>query len=112
MVDVLISAPNTPETQIRCKGTIETGAGITCIPIDIVIKLNLKPVEMVCLRDFKGNVSKEPLFYVNITIGNFNYYNITVVSSRSKNALIGRDILNQLIITLNGKELTFEIKDK
>jgi predicted aspartyl protease len=93
-------------------GKIDTGADKTIIPDTLAEKLGLNPARPVRLRGFRDVAArKTPAFYANISIAGFNLEYMEVASVQRENVLIGRDILNELKILLDGKNLNFEISD-
>ena len=96
---------------IKLKGKIDTGADITVAPAKIVRDLNLLPVRIIKIRGYNGKMSLKPTYLVNIFIKEFKFELAEVITARRENILIGRDILNQLTVKLNGKQLDFEILD-
>ncbi|MBI1925592.1 hypothetical protein HYR99_15230 [Candidatus Poribacteria bacterium] len=52
-----------------------------------------------------------PLYVVDIIIGTRRFSRVLVTISQRTNILLGRDILNQLTITLNGPQLRVEVHD-
>lgn len=96
---------------MKLKGKIDTGADITVIPAKIVRDLNLLPVRIIKTRGYNGKISLKPMYLVNISIKEFKFDLVEVIAARREDILIGRNILNQLTIKLNGKQLNFEILD-
>lgn len=110
VADIEISNPVTRHAE-RGRAKIDSGADITVIPVALVARLRLLPAGFSEVASFDGTVIEVPAYYVNIAINGFTFEYVRVLSSNRVNALIGRDILNQLKITLNGKTLTIQIQD-
>jgi len=96
------------------KAILDTGAGITVIPESIIEKLEKlkelphRPVRVRSHLD-KNNTSYRILYRVIIEFyGQEN--EIEVLAIPRDYAIIGRDILNQYKITLNGPEETWSIE--
>jgi hypothetical protein len=45
------------------------------------------------------------------TTEGYTLQDIEVTASPRRDVLLGRDVLNHFILTLNGKDLTFDLKD-
>lgn len=116
VVDLIISSEDNPILQIRCNGMIDTGVEITCIPREIINKLGLSPVGTVVIHPGIEDIIKVHTqvyaYRANISFTNFNFNNVTVISNDRDCAFLGRDILNKLVILLDGKNLILEIKDE
>jgi hypothetical protein len=48
---------------------------------------------------------------VRLTVEGFDLPVVRCVTASRANVLLGRNVLNRFIITLDGKNLTFELKD-
>lgn len=94
----------------KIKGKIDTAADISAIPNKLVSKLGLEWAGSVEARGFNQNHSmKVKTYRANILFENRKFELVEVISSASPYILIGRDILNQLKILLDGKNSQFEI---
>ncbi|HAW50630.1 TPA: hypothetical protein DCX16_06750 [bacterium] len=93
----------------KCIGIIDSGVEMTCIPEEIVEELRLRLVGIIAVTDFKGQVSEMCTYLANISFGDFNF-KVEVLPINGNKVLIGRDILNHLVITLDGKRGICEIK--
>ena len=110
VVMVKVYMPFSKRTM-KVKGKIDTGADITVIPIKIVKDLSLVPVRIIKISGYDGKVSLKPTYLINISIEGFKFDFIEAIATKRENILIGRNILNRLIVKLNGKQLNFEIFD-
>lgn len=116
-IRVEIINPKTPDSGLNYKsiiseGLIDTGADATLIPIELLARIGASMVGG--SKAFRNAGSKEEHRYpfsVNLVIGNRGYPKTTVWHWEKSFVLIGRDILNQEHITLNGPEGTFKIKE-
>ncbi|MEW6679553.1 MAG: retropepsin-like aspartic protease [bacterium] len=107
---VTVSSPQT-EGKVVIEGIIESGAEMTVIPKWAIERLELSPVSMVEVRTWDGRISKIPGYLINLSIGNLIIKNLEVVSFDQDIALLGRDVLNKFVITLDGKRGILEIKE-
>lgn len=94
--------------EIRAK--IDTGANISAIPERLRKELSLLPRGF---RQARGAFDKEsksrPTFYITLSIEPAFSFELEVISSNSEYFLIGRDVLNQIILHADGKREIFEL---
>jgi predicted aspartyl protease len=107
VIEFIISSLEGKES--RCKGLIDTGVSMTCIPKKVIEVLGLPSVSSTTIKDFEGHTSDVAIYLANILLLNFNI-KTKVLPIDSEIGLIGRDILNQMAITLDGKNLVLEIE--
>jgi len=112
ILDVKVSNPHQPEVEgIDKEALIDSGAFMTAIPEDFVDKLDILPSrEIDGVKAYKGKGQKHYAYFVNVSFGEYSFYT-EVLAVKRKNVLIGRDILNQLKLILDGKNLNFDILD-
>jgi len=90
---------------------VDTGAGITVIPERVVRDLVLpKAGEMLC-QSYDGARTWHPVHYVDLDVAGHHLPRIKVVSTPRNDVLLGRDVLNQFILTLDGKALAVGLCD-
>mgnify|MGYP001053258481 CR=1 FL=1 len=108
--DLEVSNPTTHAAE-KGKAKIDTGADISVIPEAWAAKLRLLPAGLFEVCSFDGRVTETPAYYVNVSMNGFRFELVRMISSQRTNALLGRDILNKLNVTLEGKTLTIRISD-
>jgi predicted aspartyl protease len=102
--------PLTEET-LQLPGKLDTGAAMTVIPRDIVTALHLEQMGDVLCQGYDGVETPRPLYYVALELTGYHIPMVEVTTFPRQDVLLGRDVLNHFILTLNGKELSFELKD-
>lgn len=110
VADVTVSNPVSQLAESG-QGKIDTGADITIIPDAWVAKTRLIPAGIVEVASFDGRLAERPAYYVNILIDGFRFELVRVLSTNRTNTLLGRDVLNQLKLTLDAKNLHIHISD-
>ena len=109
IADVFFVNPATGLRTELVRGKLDTGAAVTVIPEDIVVALELVSHGEVWARSYDGSYSQQPLYYVALMVAGFSVPPVRCLAARRETALIGRNVLNRFVITLDGKNLTFEM---
>lgn len=97
--------------SVQKPGKLDTGASITVLPESVVTTLRLKVVSEGLITGFDGKGSLRPLYYIAMEIAEYKIPLVEVTSAERSDVLLGRDVLNQFILTLDGKALTFDLRD-
>lgn len=93
-------------------GLIDSGSDATQIPVRILREIGARKADERWLRDLSGISYRVTLYKVRIRIGSLVLYGIEVVGREGiSEVIVGRDVLNQLIVTLNGLAQVTEISD-
>lgn len=98
-------------TSVQQRGKLDTGASITVLPESVVKTLRLRAVSEGFVRGFDGRGTLRPLYYVAMEIAGYNIPFVEVTAVQRSGVLLGRDVLNQFFLTLDGKALTFDLRD-
>ena len=88
---------------------IDSGASMTVIARALVDQWQITPFSAVNVRGYDGQVSTRPTYLVDLTIGKRQFSQVEVTLSPRTNVLLGRDVLNQLRVTLDGPQGIAEI---
>lgn len=92
------------------KGKIDTGASGTVIPIKYISELELVPHGEVWTRGYDYSPpQRNTTYFIKISFNGFEFHTEVICKDRP-NILIGRDILNELYLVLDGIKQKFEIK--
>jgi len=90
-------------------GEIDTGADISVVPQSVVDALKLIPRRLLITEGYDGTQSQWPSYMVDLEIEGQEVRDVEVIALPRENGILGRDVLNHFIVTLNGKDLTVEI---
>jgi len=96
---------------IRRRAKLDTGASLTVIPESLPRQWRIPFIGTATLRAYNGQRSTRPVYVVDIIIGSKRFQDVWVTVAPRRNILLGRDILNQLRITLNGPRQIIDIYD-
>jgi predicted aspartyl protease len=111
VADVTIANPVTPNKRSRVRGKMDTGADITVIPERLIIPLGISPKGRVWTRGYDGTYAQRAIYYVRFTLEGFVLATVRCIATNRTDVLLGRNVLNRFLVILDGKNLTFELKD-
>lgn len=98
------------QSEISTVALLDSGADGTMIPHALLLRIGSKFARTYKMTGVTGRTERVELYFVEIEIGNLKIPGIKAVSSQFSNEVIlGRDVLNHLIVTLNGIEGRVEI---
>lgn len=86
---------------------MDTGADTTVLPEELLQLVGLTPVRTTTVVNFSGARTQHPVYFARVSVESFAFPLVRCICVQHPHALIGRDILNQLVITLDGPNLTF-----
>ena len=58
---------------------------------------------------FDGTFSQRPVYYVRITVEGYDLPVVRCIAADRLNVLVGRNVLNRFVITLDGRNLKFDL---
>jgi predicted aspartyl protease len=105
-----VTAPTQPTRAERIPALIDIGADITAIPQRLVNQLSLVKFSEVGVGGFRSDAEPADTFLVTLQIHEWHIEAIEVVSDNGGYALLGRDVLNQFLLVLDGPNLVFTIQ--
>jgi len=90
-------------------GVLDTGADFTTIPNTTVRTLRLRQISSVRIRNADGSERESPVYVADLEFERLSFPAVSVVGSELPIALVGRDILNELVAGFDGPALTFSL---
>ena len=102
--------PDTGES-VRLPAKIDSGAAMSVLPQAAVTDLALEPIGDVLASGYDRRLELLPTYSVTFEVEDYTIQDVEVTVSPRTDVLLGRDVLNHFILTLNGKDLTFDLKD-
>ncbi len=110
VVEATVRAAGEQAPIVTLTALVDSGADGTMIPIDILRAVGARYVETRQMRGVTGVAYTVDLYLVTIQIGSHVVRGIRAVAvAQGAEPLIGRDVLNQLVITLNGPAEIIEV---
>jgi predicted aspartyl protease len=89
---------------------IDTGADLTQIPDVAAQALQLEQVEAMSTISSHGDTAERSVYVANLRFGGFDFPATWVVGDNYPIALIGRDVLNELIARFDGPARSFDLQ--
>jgi hypothetical protein len=111
VAEVAVAHPITGASSGALRGKLDSGADVTVIPERLIAQLSLAPKGHTWTRGYDGSYSRRPVYYVRLIVEGFDLPIVRCIVADRTNVLLGRNVLNRFIITLDGKNLTFDLKD-
>ena len=108
-VDIYVCSPLSPALGRPLRAKLDTAADISCIPADLVELLRLLPARTIPVEGYDGIQTMVYTYIVTLEVTNARFRHLEVVTTPEKYALLGRDVLNNFYVQLNGPDLTFHM---
>ncbi|MEM7110950.1 MAG: hypothetical protein AAF614_00855 [Chloroflexota bacterium] len=107
-VEISLSDYAEQQQPLTLIAQIDSGSDATAIPMQTLRHVNARFEETRVMRGISGIAQRVDMYLVAIRLAGVTFYP-TVMAINGAEAIIGRDILNDLIVTLNGPASTTEI---
>jgi predicted aspartyl protease len=106
-----VVSPQDSTQQRPAQGLLDTGAEVSVLPVEILTALQIPKASSMSVESWDGSPTFVTTHIVTLGIADAHLDSTEVVAAPMPYAILGRDVLNHFILTLNGKELSFELKD-
>jgi predicted aspartyl protease len=105
-----VVSPQDSTQQRPAQGLLDTGAEVSVLPVEILTALQIPKASSMSVESWDGSPTPVTTYIVTLGIADAHLDSIEVVAAQMPYAVLGRDVLNHFILTLNGKDLTFELR--
>jgi predicted aspartyl protease len=110
VVEIGLSLVRNSQPDLLITALIDSGADATLIPVDVRKAIGARPVSSGYLRGILGGREPVKIYLVALYIGSHVLNGIRVVAvPQGDESILGRNALNQLVVTLNGLASVTEI---
>lgn len=110
VLEATIAHPGISDASTILNAKIDTGADITTIPKTVFLQPQIPPCREVLAVGYNGEETRQRTYLVHLSIAGNIYAYHEVMATTGRQALIGRDILNQWVVTLDGPNERIDIK--
>ena len=111
VVGFKVYCPVDHQRVANVSGELDSGAEISVVPQRLVDELRLVPRRGMVTQAYDGTQSQWATYMVDLEIEGCEVHDVEVIALPRLDAVLGRDVLNSFIVTLDGKALTFEVVD-
>lgn len=101
--------PSPQGKSAKVRGLIDSGADLTVLPEHIVTEVGLQYVDELRVGGFDGRYSVRPIYAARLARADGWSTIVRAVGVPSDIALLGRDVINQWCLLLDGRAQRFEI---
>lgn len=109
-VEVELGAPDEAFRAGPLKALVDTGADATIIPFEIIQPLGLQIDDRKILRSQWGENRRVDIYLMDVGIGGMRFPLVEIIADeQGDEVILGRNILNKLILKLNGHRHLLEI---
>ncbi len=109
LLNIVIFAPTDTHVRANTQALLDTGAEISVIPDVVVRQLALTPYAVMLVEAYDSRTRQLPLYAVTLEIAGTHLSTVKMVAYPVNYAILGRDILNRFVVTLDGPRLVFDI---
>jgi predicted aspartyl protease len=111
LVNVTLRNPETGKERADFPAQLDTAADRTVVPRRIVDDLGLVQMDELAISGVGGHISLMPTFGVLFRVHQFSFARLEILAHQEEPfVLLGRDVLNQFRILLDGPNQAFEIE--
>jgi hypothetical protein len=94
----------------RLEGKIDTGSDICALPEHVMEDLDPSPVRLVRAAGFSGTPIEMVVFRIDLEVEGTWFERIEALATRRPYAIVGRNVLKHLVVTLHGPRAELELR--
>ncbi|MEW5988680.1 MAG: retroviral-like aspartic protease family protein [Chloroflexota bacterium] len=102
VVEIWVSSLENPGEGVALTALVDSGSDTTFIPITHLQTLKAERVRKARVRGIRGGSYSVDMYMVKIVIGPYELFGVRAVGDKQGEVILGRNVLNELIVTLNG----------
>lgn len=109
VVEIQVSSFESPGKLLTTEAIVDSGSDGTFLPEKLLHDLGAESVREAWVSGIHGIRHRGKVYVVKIVIGPYEFFGARVVGDIQGRAILGRNILNQSIVNLNGLANIVEI---
>lgn len=110
MVEITVTQSPSSKIAFQTTAFVDSGADATMLPIDILNHVKARYIETRQMRGATGHTLDVDTYLVTIQVASYTIRGIQAIAMHTGHEVVlGRDVLNQLEIILNGPAYAVEI---
>jgi predicted aspartyl protease len=110
-IEFEVVSPQDSTQQRLAQGLLDTGAEVSVLPVELLTALQIPKASDMSVESWDGSPTLVTTYIVTLGIADARLDSIEMVAAPMPYAILGRDVLNHFTLTLNGKDLIFELQD-
>jgi predicted aspartyl protease len=91
---------------------VDTAADVSGLPQELVERLRLPPTRRVRTSTYRGEPTEARLHRGDLTVAGRRFTNVEWLPIGRPYALLGRNVVNDLVLELDGPRFTIEVRRK
>jgi len=109
-LDIAILLPTGIARREEMRAKLDTGADISAIPTDVVVRLGLQPTRTIPVEGYDGVVTHLRTYVIALEMPVARFQRLEVIAVPENYAILGRDVLNRFLTTLDGPNQAFTME--
>ncbi|MCS6910524.1 MAG: hypothetical protein NZM11_08150 [Anaerolineales bacterium] len=114
IIQLRVSAPFEAASEPVTVALIDTGADLTLIPLDMLLKVGAPEMRQALARGVWDEPRPVTLYQVDLHIADHKLVGVEVIGldTDEPEIILGRDVVNRLILLLDGPQLQLNILNR
>ncbi len=109
VVEVQVSSFENPDRVVTMTAIVDSGSDGTFLPEKVLRELGAESVRKIWVSGIQEIRFRAQVYMVKVAIGPYEFFGTRAVGDVQGRAILGRNVLNQIIVNLNGLANTVEI---
>jgi len=111
-LEVELSLPGSSEPTVSLSALVDTGADVTLLPLNELAHIGARFINDARVSGLFGGRESVGIYAVTVRVGHQQIHAVRVAGVPAlTEAILGRDVLGQLVVTLNGPAETLELHE-
>ncbi len=108
-LQIIVASVMGPEQHEIVPALLDTGSDITAVPAKLADSLHLQAIGRLRLEDVEAKTTHVLTYAVRLTAADLTISHLEVILTGLDFVVLGRDVLNDFYLLLDGPELMFDL---